>query len=860
MNKKIIIIDGNSLLHRAYHGMRPLTNKAGEYTHGVYGFLRMVESLLKEEKPEGVGVAFDVGKTFRHDQYPEYKAGRKETDEELRSQFPILKEALVDLGIPVLFQEGYEADDILGTVAALGTANGDQIILVTGDKDAFQLINEHTTLYLTRKGLSNIEKLTEESLLETYGFTPAQAIDIKGLQGDSSDNIKGVFGVGAKNALNLVRTYGNLEGIYEHIEELKGKLKENLIAGKESAFFSRKMGTIFKEVPIDYDHLNYGLESHGDREKLLQLFSRLEFRNVFKDYIGEGKEEERAPEQLCKAPCVLDNLEEFLQRFNKVEKERFYLHITIEDRDITNLQIYGGGETDVLEMRVDFLSPMTTHRLLEALIDRRGTYVVFDTKSIYHLFLDNNLSIQELKMEDLSLMAYVLYPERKYSLDNFYQDMLGNPGEPQFYTQYMETIEEILRSKGEAEKVFSIYETMEKPLSPILAEMEHHGIGLDRPFLLQMEKDMSEKIKLLKGKIWTIAEGEFNINSTQQLGQVLFETLKLPAWKKTKTGYSTNQEVLEKLYDQHEIIPLILDYRKLTKLFSTYVEGLLAITKDRNTVHTTYNQTVAVTGRLSSENPNLQNIPIRMTEGRMIRKAFGPVEKGNLLLCADYSQIELRILAHISGDKGLQAAFSSGEDIHRKTASEVFGIPFEEVDKEHRRAAKAVNFGIIYGISDFGLARDLNISIGEAREYIERYFSRYPKVREWIDRILLEARETLKVYTLSGRYRLLPDLKSSQFMVRSGAERMAMNAPIQGTAADMIKLAMIQVAKRLDQEGCKARLMLQVHDELILEVPPVEMDQIKDLVREEMQSAMTLDVPLVVDLKSGANWYDVEEV
>ena len=858
MNKKIIIIDGNSLIHRAYHGMRPLTNKEGEYTHGVYGFLRMLENLIKEEKPDGLGVAFDVGKTFRHDQYEDYKAGRKETDPELKSQFPLLKDALTYMGIPVLTAEGFEADDILGTVSRLGTENGDQVILITGDKDAFQLINSNTTLYLTRKGLSDIEKLDEAALFEKYGFTPAQAPDIKGLQGDSSDNIKGVFGIGAKNALNLVSKYGSLEGIYEHIEELKGKLKENLIAGREDAFFSRELGTIHKEVPIDYNHLEYSLEQNGNKAKLIELFNRLEFKNVFRDYVTEEAGDLDAAGEEYRQPLLAESLDDFLEQFAAIGAAAVSLWLDIDHQDIRGIQVYDG--VTPLEYQPHLVSHGETNRILEAIAGRQIRYSLYDTKSVYHLFLNNGREIGGLDFEDLSLLAYVIYPERKYTLENFFRDILGSEGEPRYYSQYLDIAENILRQKSLEENVLKVYEDIEKPLSPILALMEHHGIGLDRELLKEMEKEVLEKIGHLKNKIWAIAGEEFNINSTQQLGLVLFEKLKLPAWKKTKTGYSTNQEVLDKLYDKHEIVPLILEYRKLTKLYSTYIDGLLQVTRYDRIIHTTYNQTVAVTGRLSSENPNLQNIPVRMTEGRLIRKAFGPVEEGNLLLCADYSQIELRILAHMSGDEGLIEAFQSGMDIHRKTASEVFDVPYEEVDSSLRRAAKAVNFGIIYGLSDFGLARDLGIEIPKAKDYIEKYFLRYPKIRSWIDSTILDAKESLKVYTLTGRYRLLPELKSSQFMVRSAAERMAMNAPIQGTAADLIKIAMIHVQDRLEEERLASKLMLQVHDELILEVPPKEMERVKELVREEMAGAMELKVPLIVDLKVGGNWFDVEEV
>lgn len=866
MNRKIIIIDGNSLLHRAYHGMRPLTNKEGEYTHGVYGFLRMLENLIKVEKPDGLGVAFDIGRTFRHEAYTEYKAGRKETAEELKSQFPLLKDALVALGIPVLTAEGFEADDILGTVGKRGGENGDQVILVTGDKDAFQLISPSTTLYLTRKGLSELEKLDEKALFETYGYTPEQAPDIKGLMGDSSDNIKGVFGIGAKNALNLIQRYGSLDGIYEHIDELKGKVRENLKAGKSDAYFSRELGTIRCDVPIDYNHLEFGMEKHGDPSATATLWQRLEFKNVFKDYIAGNQgvsttgsmDSDVADTTGFLEPFVMEDCSEFLKELKALEGDRIWLLPEIEGSDLRGVQVC--DDSAALEWRPALVSPQETRQVLEVLWSLRVPLSVYDSKSLYHILLDNGFVIDEMDVDDLSLLAYVLYPERKFTLENFLLDVFGKVGEGKYFVQFLALSESLLRSKGDEAMVTSVYLTMEKPLSPILAEMEHHGIGLNRHHLQQMALDIQGKIGELRSRIWALAGSQFNINSTQQLGVVLFETLKLKSGKKTKTGYSTNQEVLEKLTGEHEIVPLILDYRRLNKLNSTYVEGLLSTPGADGVVHTTYNQTVAVTGRLSSENPNLQNIPIRTHEGRLIRKAFVPVIPGNLFLCADYSQIELRILAHMAEDEGLIEAFRAGVDIHRKTASEVFDVPLEEVDGNMRRAAKAVNFGIIYGISDYGLARDLGIGVLEARAYIEKYFARYVKIRSWIDRTLMNAKETLKVYTLTGRYRLLPELRSSQFMVRAGAERMAMNAPIQGTAADLIKLAMIKVVLRMKNEGMESKLILQVHDELIFEVVKEELDALKTLVQEEMTAAMELSVPLVVDLKVGPDWYSVEEV
>lgn len=550
--------------------------------------------------------------------------------------------------------------------------------------------------------------------------------------------------------------------------------------------------------------------------------------------------------------------EEFIEALKGLVKNKINVYLEVEDKDIKNIQIFDG--VVALNYIPALINSVFTKKILTALISYEGKITFYESKTFYHLLLSNDLDIEGREYDDLSLISYVIYPERKYDMVNFLEDILGNKGDEKYYSQYLRLAEDILLIKGEEADALKVYEDLEKPLVPILAKMEYRGIGIDRTYLKEMKKEVSGKIDQLKLKILEIAGEKFNINSPGQLGQVLFDKLKLPAWKKTKTGYSTNQEVLEKLYSQHKIIPLILEYRKLNKLFNTYIEALLKETKNSNVIHTNYNQTVAATGRLSSENPNLQNIPIRMTEGRMIRKAFIPVEKENYLLCGDYSQVELRILAHISEDEGLIESFENGVDIHKKTASEVFNVPLDQVDADMRRTAKAVNFGIIYGISDFGLSRNLNISMNKSKEYIEKYFSRYSKVRRWIDNTLRDAKESLKIHTLTGRYRQLPDLKSSQYLVRSGAERMAMNAPIQGSAADLIKIAMIKVDKRLTKEKCRSKMILQVHDELILEVYKNELETVSNILREEMTSAMKLKVPLSVDLKLGTNWYDVEDV
>ncbi|AMP21035.1 hypothetical protein AZF37_07550 [endosymbiont 'TC1' of Trimyema compressum] len=857
MKKRIFIIDGNSLIHRAFHAMRSLMNKEGQATHAVYGFLKMLLRLIKDENPDGMAVAFDIGKTFRHEAYKEYKAQRKKTDEDLVSQFPILKDVLKYMGIPILTAKGFEADDVLGTVACKGKATGDHVYVVTGDKDSLQLIDNDVTVYLTRKGLSQIEKLDVLTLKETSGLDPDQVKDIKGLQGDASDNIKGVPGIGEKTALKLITAYGDLEGVYNHLDDLKGKVKENLIKYKDEAFFCRDLATIHCDVPISYDAYPFGL-ALGNKEALKKLLLELEFKSLLGEFGIENAEDEKAMIPIIE-PVVHYEINTFLKDLEGLEGTQWTLYLKLNElQEISLCSIYNGKKPITLE--VSFPMPAVTEAVVSSLLRKGGNFISFDSKPLFHLFLAESKKITSFKFYDLRLMAYIVHPEKTYNIDSFMSAFMGAEVDKAYYTQNLWHIYEIIKKQLEEGNVFSVYNNIEKPLLPILCQMEHHGVALNRETLKKMESEIEEKISGLSHDIFALAGEEFNINSPQQLGKILFEKLELPPLKKTKTGYSTNQEVLEKLEDKHPIITLILEYRKVTKLFNTYIQGLLTLTDKDRVVHTTYNQTVAVTGRLSSENPNLQNIPIRMKEGRLIRKAFVPVNARNYFLSADYSQVELRVLAHISGDKNLQSAFLNGEDIHTKTASEVFDVPMSEVTKDMRRKAKAVNFGIVYGISDFGLSRDLNIPMEESKLYIEKYFSRYPDVRRWIDETLMEAKKTLKVSTLTGRYRLLSDLKSSKCMVRSGAERMAMNAPIQGTAADLIKIAMIHINDALIAEALESVMVLQVHDELIFEVPENEIDKMKVLIADKMSHAMTLDVPLELDMKIGKNWYDMEEL
>ena len=680
---------------------------------------------------------------------------------------------------------------------------------------------------------------------------------MKGLQGDASDNIKGVPGIGEKTAFKLITTYGDLEGVYDHLDDLKGKVKKNLIQYKDEAFFCRDLATIHCDVPVPYDGYPFGL-TLGNKEALKELLLKLEFKSL----LGElGIEEGEYKKEMIPLiePVVHYEGDTFLKELEGLAGTQWTLYLELNElNEISLCSIYNGEKPITLEG--SFPMPAVTEAIVSGLLKKHGNFVSFDSKPLFHLFLAESKETTSFVFEDLRLMAYIVHPEKTYTIDGFMSAFMGAEVDKSYYTQNLWHIFEVLKKQLEEGDVLSVYNNIEKPLLPILCQMEYHGVAIDRETLKKMESEIEERINCLSHDIFALAGEEFNINSPQQLGKILFEKLELPPLKKTKTGYSTNQEVLEKLEDKHPIIILLLEYRKVTKLFNTYIQGLLGLTDKDRVIHTTYNQTVAVTGRLSSENPNLQNIPIRMKEGRLIRKAFVPVDERNYFLSADYSQVELRVLAHISGDKNLQSAFLNGEDIHTKTASEVFDVPMNEVTKDMRRKAKAVNFGIVYGISDFGFSRDLNIPMEESKIYIEKYFSRYPDVRRWIDETLIEAKKTLKVSTLTGRYRLLPDLKSSKYMVRSGAERMAMNAPIQGTAADLIKIAMIHINQALIAEGLHSIMVLQVHDELIFEVPENEIERMKVLTADKMSHAMDLDVPLKLDMKIGKNWYDMEDI
>lgn len=859
MAKTLFLIDGHSLIHRAYWALPPLTTSQGEPTNAVYGFLMMLNRLKEEYNPDEIFVVFDVAApTFRHEQYADYKATRKPMPDDLRPQVGTLKEVLDAQGIKRLELEGYEADDIIGTAAKQGEKQGFDVFIVTGDRDALQLISDKIKVILTKRGIKDTEVVDRKALLEKHNLTPEQVIELKGLMGDSSDNIPGVPGVGEKTAKKLLEEYSTIENLYENIEQQKGKLKERLIEHKELAFKSKELATIDCKVPIS---INFEEERQVDQEKLFKLYQRLEFKTLIETQLSLDLKTEPVvnhtePQEVAIKDLNKDGKDEFLAGIKKVAT------IAIDLTDNEELLVAFDNEVwKVGKVRTDNV----VGQLIQELVEIRDLKITaIDSKLIYLAFYE---IIEDLRIDfDLSLAGYVLDPTGSYDVDTLskkYTNLPAFDSQAESLTrnarQLLRTLElvPVLEKLIDQDELSELYYKIELPLAKVLAKMEHRGILLDTERLNMMSKDMEEKLSVLTEDIYLFAGEEFNINSPKQLGTILFEKLGLPVIKRTKTGPSTDAEVLDQLSD-YPIVAKLLEYRQLAKLKSTYVDALPElISKKTNRIHTTFNQTVTATGRLSSTNPNLQNIPIRTAEGRKIREAFIP-EEGFMIMSADYSQIELRVLAHISQDEKMITAFNSGIDIHTQTASEVFEIPLQKVTPDERNAAKAINFGIIYGISSFGLAKGTNLSRAQAQEYIDGYFNRYPKVKQYLDDVVKRAKEKGYVTTLMNRRRYLPEISSRNFARRNFAIRTAMNTPIQGSAADIIKMAMIDVERTLVERTYKSRLLLQVHDELVLEVHESELEEVALLVKEKMEQVMKLSVTLEVDVKIGPNWKDVQ--
>ncbi len=841
---KLLILDGNSVINRAYFGVKPLTNRDGLYTHAIYGFLNILERMEKEEQPEAIAVAFDLhGPTFRHLKYEGYKANRHGMPEELAMQMPIMKDVLRAMNIPIYECQGWEADDVIGTVGKICSNNDWECVIVTGDRDSLQLIDEnvHVKLVISKPGQTTATLYTEEKFQEEYGFGPKKLVDLKALMGDSSDNIPGVKGIGEKTAKNLMQKFGSLDAVYENLDDpiIKPKMRENLINFKDNAYLSYDLATIRPEAPIDFEPMDAIVQPYN-RSALYELFQKLEFVRLIDKYGLRGAAAE-APKIKIQAVA--------LPKCDSV----------CSDMSACSVYLAGDGSIGVAwEKGVCVLTPMEAQMGGFSL---KGKSIIFhDSKSTRHRLDDMGISAGEC-IFDTALAAYDLNPSQSdYPVSKLATNFLGSSVEDEDAAACAEALwhlRPVLTEELKKNGMDSLYQEMELPLCQVLYRMEKRGISIDRQQLEQFGTMLSQRIADCEALIYSYSDGKFNINSTKQLGELLFDKLGLPPVKKTKTGYSTNADVLEKLKGKHPIIPAIMDYRMLTKLKSTYADGLIKEIKEDGRIHTTFQNLVTATGRLSSTEPNLQNIPVRTDLGAEIRKMFVPKD-GCVLVDADYSQIELRVLAHIAEDSAMQEAFCTGADIHTATAAQVFGVDIEKVTPLQRRHAKAVNFGIVYGISEFSLAEDIGVSRYEAREYIDNYLTNYRGVRAYMKQVVEDAKSIGYTQTLYGRRRYIPELKSSNFNIRSGAERIALNTPIQGTAADIIKLAMIRVENALNREFPQAELLLQVHDELIVECPEEMAEAVSAVVSREMQSVAALKVPLTAEAKYGKSWYDAK--
>ena len=845
---KLMILDGNSIVNRAFYGVRPLNAPDGTPTNAVYGFLAILQKLLDGEAPDSLCVAFDLpAPTFRHDMFEGYKAQRKPMPDDLAVQMPLLKETLDAMHIRRLEAEGWEADDVLGSVAAKCEKSGWTCEIVTGDKDSFQLITDTTSVLhvKTRMGQTETILYDKARFAEEYGFAPPLMVDLKALMGDASDNIPGVPGIGEKTALDLVRRFGTVENIYANLDtlDIKDSVRKKLDAGRDSAKMSYTLATISRDAPVEFDPADAAWKADFGPE-LYEVLNRLGFRKFIEKW-GLAPAPEAAAEAVSRAlpeiaPISADEAERRIRAAETVG-------IFCPEGNLDSIMVCDGESIFTLnwaELGEDY------NRLLRLLFSGEVKKSAHGVKDLMGLVLAEGLGTEGFVF-DTELAAYVLDPtESSYDLAKLTQRHLG--AELPAAQAVLELIAP-MRAKIEENGAARLYDEIELPLCEVLAEMERAGFLVDRKALSDFGESLTAGIDALQRGIWEMAGHEFNINSPKQLGEVLFEELMLPAGKKTKTGWSTNADVLEKLIGKHPIIGDILEYRMLTKLKSTYADGLLKVISSDGRIHTCFKMTVTATGRLSSTEPNLQNIPVRRELGAQIRRMF-VAAPGCLLVDADYSQIELRLLAHISGDETMREAFRSGEDIHAVTASQVFGVPLSEVTAQQRSSAKAVNFGIVYGISAFSLAQDIKVSPAEARAYIEAYLQKYHGVREYMERVIAEAKEKGYVETIFGRRRPVPELKASNFNTRSFGERVARNMPIQGAAADIIKLAMVNVRRRLRAEGLEARLLLQVHDELIAECPEAEAERVAALLEEEMERAVQLTVPLIAEAHSGHSW------
>lgn len=857
--EKVVLVDGNNLLFRSYYATaytgNIMRNRDGFPTNGLYGFVNMINKIVAEENPKYMMVAFDIGKTFRHEKYKDYKGGRRETPEDLKVQFPIAKKILTAMGIKYLECEGYEADDIIGTISSWCDKDPEyEALIVSSDKDLLQLISDETVVKLLKpKDYIMMDKAT---FIQNYGFEPIKMIDLKALMGDASDNIPGVKGIGEKTAIKLLTQYGSLDGIYENIDNIKGSTHEKLVTGNEDAYYSKELVTIYREVPLNitWDDLLYGNENTNE---LIQLYNELNFYSLLKKASSNKKN-------------VNTNIDNFkiIQDISLINIDRdtaIYVDTTLgnyHDASINGIALYNDSMAvyipfDVIENNINFLDvPYNFYTY-----DYKKLLVVFNKYNIKidNVIFDTMISGYLLNYDvkdDIGYLANLLdFDIPSYNKNDILSDekvALINITKAKFiYDSKTKLYNEMVN-----ENVTSLFENIEMPLAKVLANMEIQGIRVNKKILEEMGEEIKIKLELITKDIYNYAGCEFNINSSKQLGEILFDKLKLPHAKKNKIGYVTDADTLKKLID-FPIVNKILEYRALAKLYSTYIEGIISTIKEDNKIHTIYTQTLTRTGRLSSIEPNLQNIPMRSEYGRLIRKAFLP-EDDSVILSADYSQIELRVFAHLSGVKDLIEAFKNNEDIHTKTAMDIFKVPSLGVTKNMRRQAKAVNFGILYGISSYGLSEDLGIPVKEAKEFINKYFETYPGVKDYMNKEIADATKDGYVKTIMNRKRIIEELNSSNYNVRSMGERMALNTPIQGSASDILKKAMVEIYDVFEKNNMKSKMLLQVHDELIFNVYNDEIDRVKKIVHDIMTNVFELSVPLEVDIETGNNWYEAK--
>ena len=869
--ERLLILDSNSLLNRAFYAIPPLTNSEGIHTNAVYGFTNMLFKMKEEIKPDYIVAAFDrKAPTFRHKEYEDYKAGRKKMPPELGEQFPLVKEVLNLLAVNIYEIDGFEADDIIGTLAQFAEKNGIEVFIVTGDRDALQLASDNIKVVITKKGVTETAVYNKEAFIEEFGVTPTQYIDVKGLMGDKSDNIPGVPGVGEKTAFKLISTYGSMEGVLSHIDEISGKkLKENLETYSEQAIFSKKLATIMTEVPIEFDLEDIKSQENYNKEELKKLFFKLGMKSLLAKLPGDDLEGE---EEVAKIEInEVTTIEGFKEVLSVKEGIAFISYSTCNANlyskiELDKLYINYGDKVSLIDFKlINMENSNEAINLLKAFMeDEKIEKVIQDGKNLITILTKHNIEVKKF-IFDTVVAAYLIdsaksnYPLEVLINEYLMKEVKGEGDELICNAMAsMKELYEYLKDRIDKEGMDELYYEVEHPLISILSSMEAIGFNVNREKLDELAVKFKEEISRTEKEIYELCEEEFNISSPKQLGKILFEKLDLPVIKKTKTGYSTNAEVLEKLMDKHPVVEKIIYYRQITKLNSTYVEGLKNVIDEDGAIHSSFNQTVTTTGRLSSTEPNLQNIPVKYEMGREIRKVFIPQESTDVLLSCDYSQIELRVLAHMSDDKNMIDAFNHHSDIHTKTASEVFKVPVEEVTPLMRSRAKAVNFGIVYGISDFSLSQDLKITRKEAAEYMEIYFDRYPKIKGYLESVKEEAKEKGYVLTVLNRRRFIPEIKSSNKIVKALGERLAMNAPIQGSAADIIKLAMVKVYNRIKKENLESQMILQVHDERILNVKENELEIVKALVKEEMENVLKMSVTLEVDTNIGNTWYDAK--